>query len=209
VTRRDQPPRFALRMLDVAMPDRLREAVVGDLEEEWRAAIDSRALPSECVVLRPGRRGGVPARSPQHFSEQQQARRDPRRKGDGLMETLWNDVRYGARMLMRTPGFTFVAILTLALGLGANTAIFSIVNALLIKPLPLPDSERLLSVNGLDAKGRQQYLSFPDFEDLQKQATLFDGFSAMVRRAPIHGPSRAAGACAAALSPTISSTSSA
>ena len=96
------------------------------------------------------------------------------------METLWNDARYGARMLSRTPGFTFVAILTLALGLGANAAIFSIVNAILIRPLPLPDSGRLVSLNGLDPKGRQQFVSFPDFEDMQKQATLFEGFSAMV-----------------------------
>ena len=96
------------------------------------------------------------------------------------METLWNDARYGARMLSRTPGFTFVAVLTLALGIGANTAIFSIVNALLVKPLPLPDSERLLSITGSDARGQQQYVSFPDFEDIQKQQTLFEGFSAMV-----------------------------
>ena len=96
------------------------------------------------------------------------------------METLWNDARHGARMLSRTPGFTFVAVLTLALGLGANTAIFSLVNALLIRPLPLPDSERLVSLSGLDPKGRQQFISFPDFEDMQKQATLFEGFSAMV-----------------------------
>ncbi len=96
------------------------------------------------------------------------------------METLWNDSRYGARMLSRTPGFAFVAILTLALGIGANTAIFSIVNALLIKPLPLPDSERLVSVSGLDARGGSQFVSFPDFEDLQKQARLFEGFTAMV-----------------------------
>ena len=96
------------------------------------------------------------------------------------METLWNDARHGIRMLSRTPGFTFVAILTLALGLGANAAIFSLVNALMIKPLPLPDAERLISLSGLNAKGEQQFISFPDFEDLQKQASLFEGFSAMV-----------------------------
>lgn len=60
------------------------------------------------------------------------------------METLWNDLRYGMRMLARTPAFTIVAVLTLALGIGANTAIFSVVNALLIKPLPLPGSEQMV-----------------------------------------------------------------
>jgi len=96
------------------------------------------------------------------------------------METLWNDVRYGARVLSRSPGFTLVVVLTLGIGIGANTAIFSVVNALLIKPLPLPASERLVSVTGLDGRGQFQFVSFPDFEDLQKQSRAFEGFSAMV-----------------------------
>lgn len=96
------------------------------------------------------------------------------------METLWNDLRYGTRMLLRTPAFTIVAILTLGLGIGANTAIFSVVNTLLIKPLPLPDSERLVSTIGMNKQGRRQFISFPDFQDFQKQTQLFEGFSAWV-----------------------------
>jgi len=62
------------------------------------------------------------------------------------MQTLWQDVRYGWRMLMRKPGFTAIAIITLALGIGANTAIFTVVNAVLLKPLPYPEPERIMQI---------------------------------------------------------------
>ncbi len=96
------------------------------------------------------------------------------------METLLRNARYGVRVLLRAPAFTVVAVLTLALGIGANAAVFSIVNALLIRPLPLPASDRLVSVLGVDKDGQRQYLSMPDFEDLRGQARLVEGFSAFV-----------------------------
>ena len=96
------------------------------------------------------------------------------------MRTLWHDVRYGARMLVRSPGFTAVAVLALALGIGANTAIFSVVKAVLLNPLPYPDSDRLVWIRETNpASGiLDEPASAPNFNDWRTQSQSFEALAA-------------------------------
>ena len=98
------------------------------------------------------------------------------------MDTLLQDLRYTLRNLARTPGFTIAAVLALALGIGANSAIFSAVDALLLRPLPYPDSDRLVSLGSapLGEKRERSSLSRPDFEDLRTSVRGFSGLGAFV-----------------------------
>ena len=97
------------------------------------------------------------------------------------MITLLQDIRYGLRMLRKSPAFTVVALITLALGIGANTAIFSIVNAVLLRPLPFPDSDRLLYVTSAFSNQKDVTRpfanSYPDFFDWRAMAKSFTGIA--------------------------------
>jgi len=94
---------------------------------------------------------------------------------------MFSDVKFAARLLLKHPGFTIVATLVLALGIGANTAIFSVVDAVLLRPLPFADPDRIVSIQNLWRNtGLRGQASAPDFHDWHDQARSFDGMAAYV-----------------------------
>src|SRR5919205_374902 len=96
------------------------------------------------------------------------------------MRRLLQDVRYGLRVLWQRPGFAAVAVLTLALGIGANTAIFSVVNAVLLRPLPFRESERLVVVYETTQSVPRDFVSVPNLEDYRAGSRSFEGFATFV-----------------------------
>src|SRR5258706_8875208 len=95
------------------------------------------------------------------------------------MKGLMQDFRFALRQLRKNPGFTAVAVLTLALGIGANTAIFSIVNAVLLRPFPYQAPERLVIIQERDSAGNGFSPSYPNFVDWRAQNTAFDSIAAV------------------------------
>ncbi len=89
------------------------------------------------------------------------------------MQTFWQDLRYGARMLRKQPGFTLIAVVTLSLGIGANTAIFSVVNAVLLKPLPYPEADRLVLLLEQAESFGEESVAYLNFVDWRAQQNVF------------------------------------
>src|ERR1051325_9554111 len=90
------------------------------------------------------------------------------------METWWQDIRCGARMLTRSPGFTTVAVLTLALGIGANTAIFSVINAVLLRALPYEQADRLVFLTEWSEQVPEMRFSAANLKDVRDQNSSFE-----------------------------------
>src|ERR1700693_5265358 len=95
------------------------------------------------------------------------------------MNTIWQDLRYALRMLIKNPGFSVVAVLTLALGIGTNTAIFSVVNAVLLRPLPFRDPDRLCFLYERLPAAPIIGPSYLNFLDIRDQSTVFEGVASV------------------------------
>jgi predicted permease len=97
-----------------------------------------------------------------------------------MLDTIWQDVRHGIRMLAKNPGFSLVAILSIAIGVGANTAMFSVADGLILRPLQLPDAGGLVTISATTPTGevRPGSTSYPDYVELRDRARSFDGLAA-------------------------------
>src|SRR5580692_1490904 len=97
------------------------------------------------------------------------------------MDGVWKDIRFAARVLWKSPGFTAVALLALILGIGANTAIFSVVNAVLLRPMPFVDPGRLVSVRESSPQGEKDNVANPqNVGDWQKRSHSFEKIAAYI-----------------------------
>jgi predicted permease len=159
------------RLLFYARRDRFDR----ELEEEMRFHLEMKAQENAEAGMEP-----LEARYAAHrqFGNQTLLREVSRDMwGFRTLEALAKDLRYGLRMMIKNPGFTVVAVISLALGIGANTAIFSIVNSVLLRPLPYPSAERLMTI-WEDHRARngpeREWTSPPGFEDWRDQAKSFD-----------------------------------
>jgi len=96
------------------------------------------------------------------------------------MDTLWHDLRYALRNFLRSPGFTLIALLTLALGIGANTALFTVVKSVLLEPLPYPEPERLVLARERNVERGLPSFSFSplNFRDYHDRNEVFESFAA-------------------------------
>ena len=156
-----------------------REAVIGDIDEEMRLHIE---METEANIER-----GMPPAEARRAALRSFGNLDRLRdvaygvRGGGFLETLMQDIWYGARVLANNKGFTAVAVLTLALGIGANTAIYSVVHELLLRPLPYADPERIVLLWEVSPEGRHQNtVSTANFRRWQEQTTGFEGMAAFV-----------------------------
>src|SRR5262245_13964084 len=153
-----------------------REKMEEELEKELRFHLDQHTADLIAQGLDPKearRRASLALGGPEQVKEKC---RDAR--GTRWWEDLLQDLRYGVRISVKKPGFTLTAVFTLALGIGANTAIFSVINALLLRSLPFAEADRLVMIWETQPDVRGPVGTYPDFLDWHAQAQSFQGMAA-------------------------------
>jgi predicted permease len=155
-----------------------RDQVINDIDEELRAHIEMEAEANRELGMSPDDAHRAAMKSFGNTGSIKDLAYEVR--GGGFLETLWQDLRYSMRMLRKHPGFTLIAVLTLSLGIGANTAIFSIVNAVLLRPFPYESPEQLVipGESNIGARGNTT-LSYPNFADWKDDRKVFASATAV------------------------------
>ena len=151
-----------------------RDVVLQDIDEELRSHIEMETEANREIGMTPEEARRSAAQSFGNVGSIRDLAYEV--KGGGFIETFWQDTRFSARMLRKHPGFSLIAVLTLALGIGANTAIFSIVNAVLLRPFPFQAPEELVIVGEGAVAGT---VSYPNFVDWRDDRNIFAAASAV------------------------------
>jgi putative ABC transport system permease protein len=173
--RRASPPRLARWILGHLLAHEERDAFIGDLEEAFHADI---AATRSAHAARRWYWNEV-LRAPIGLVARRRERAIATSNGDGLMTSTLNDLRFAFRLFLRRPGFTALAVLTLALGVGATTAIFSAVYPIIVQPLPYPHAERVHMIYERDKQDATTGLGYATFFDLARDSKSFEQMAAM------------------------------
>lgn len=167
--------RLKLRLRALFFKSRMEE----ELSEEVRFHLEREIEQNLARGMSPEEARAAASRSFGGVAQVQERCRDER--GVRLLEELWHNLRHSSRMLLKNPGFTAISVLTLALGIGANSAVFSVVNSILLQPLPYRDSDRLVTVYQISgASGKPsapEPISAPNYFDYRDQNTVFESVS--------------------------------
>lgn len=169
---RPSPPSLAVWLLERALSTRARDMILGDLAE--RFARDAELRGTGAARRRYWWEALVALR---HFAAPRALIDSPFREGS--MSTFIADLRHGVRILRFAPGFAVVAIITIALSIGPTTAVFSIVDPLLIQPLPYPHADRLAFIFERDQNGRATATGYQTLDDIRRHATLLESVAAI------------------------------
>ncbi len=169
-----RPPIAARWLLRALLPMEVAEVLEGDLEESWHDAVASRRRYWRLVIA------SIVAWWVHRLRGEPAPATAPTSSGDGLMQTFLQDLWYGVRLMRRAPGFTAAVVMTLAIGVGANAATFSIVNILTLKPLTYRNPERVAFLLGWNTERQQELFNMPlsDAIDIGKQTQSFGGVAA-------------------------------
>lgn len=154
-----------------------RREVEEELDEELRYHLERQMEENIAAGMNPDEARYAALQSIRDMEQRKEECRDSR--GLNIAETVFYDFRYGVRSLRKSPAFSLIALITLALGIGATTAIFSVVYAVLLRPLPYRDSSRLIVLNETNPRVGRVSVSYPNFRDWRAQNAVFSGIASV------------------------------